>query len=406
MRFELAEEQHRLRHGENWDKYIPYIHALDGKPNKTGRCHAPTPNLYLFVTAKGKRRWLFRYSRVDKTGVTEISLGPYPQVTEAKAITKAEELHKLIANGIDPQADKRRRRGEKVTFAETADEWIELQKGAWSESSIRNAHLLLHVHGKALANKPIGRINEDHIQAALASLWATAPIQARRALAMWAQVFDFAKVKKLYSGDNPASWSLQKLLSPKQPNGERPHLPALPYAELPNFIQGQLRAKQSHATAAVALEFTILTACRTSEVLDMRWEEIEADVWTIPASRMKARRPHRVPLSGRAMELLDRRLEQRKGPFVFTGYTDKPLADKAMMMLLRSMGVKASVHGFRSSFSDWAYDKKFAPETIEQCLAHQVGPKVARAYRRGDDLEARRPLMDAWSAYCGGPQTD
>jgi integrase len=405
LRGEWHEERERLRYGEEWDKHIPYILALEGKSAKPGRYHAPTPNLYLLVTAKQRRRWIFRYSRVDKTGVTEISLGPYPQIDQPKAIAKAEELRKLIADGIDPQADKSRRRGEKVTFAEAADDWIELQKGAWSESSMRNARILLHHHGKPLARKPIGRINKDMVQAALKPLWADdhAP-QARRALAMWARVFDYAKVKDLFVGDNPARWQLQKHLSPKQSPGERPHLPALSYAELPGFIH-QLRPRQGRATGAVALEFAILTACRTSEVLNMEWKEIAPDgqTWIISASRMKARRDHRVPLSDRAVEILARQKEQSNGSeFVFTGYTTNALASKTMILLLRNMGVSDTVHGFRSSFSDWAHDQKlWASETIEACLAHQVGTKVARAYRRDDDLENRRPVMAAWAAYCG-----
>jgi integrase len=400
---DLYEQQREGRQQEEYED-IPYIRALRGKPLKPGRYHAPTPNLYLFVSAKRKRRWIFRYSRIDRTGPTEISLGPYPQVSEDKAIVRSEELRKLIANGIDPQADKRRRRGEKETFAEVAEAWIDLQKGAWSASSLRNAHVLLRIHGKPLARKPIGRINEDMIQSAVKPLWAGdhAP-QARRALAMWENVFDFARAKKIYVGDNPARWKgLQEHLSPKQPPGERPHHPALPYTELPEFLR-KLWPRQG--TGAVALEFAILTVCRTSEVLKMKWDEFDPHqrVWTIPAARMKAREAHRVPLCGRAMELLARRNEQRNGSeFVFTGYSTKALADKSMILLLRNMGVTDTVHGFRSSFSDWAYDKKFAPDTVEACLAHQVGTKVKRAYRRGDDFENRRPLMEAWSSYCGG----
>jgi integrase len=393
---------------------IPYIRALMGKPVPLGRRYkAPCRGLYLFVSKKGKRRWILKYSRLDKTGPTDIALGPYPLLSEDAAIAKAQELHQLIANSIDPAEDKRRKRGEKVNFAEAADKWLAKQKGGWSASTLRNATRLIHHHGKPLARRPIARITEDMVDAALKPIWDSghAPT-ARSALEKWAAVFDFARAHKWYAGDNPARWKgLHEYLSPKQLPGDRPHHPSFGYAELPALMQ-EIRHRQGMAKSngAYALEFIILTACRKSEVLEMPWDEIDFGnlVWNIPKERMKARKPHRVPLTPRMLDILGARRRLSKGDdYVFTGYTDKPLAGKSVNALMRSMGIpstEGSVHGWRSAFSDWAHDKQFEHETIEQSLAHKVHTPVARAYRRGDDLPNRRTLMEAWAEYCGGTE--
>jgi integrase len=176
------------------------------------------------------------------------------------------------------------------------------------------------------------------------------------------------------------------------------------YDDVPEFIR-QLRTHQNRSQAAVALEFTILCATRSGETLRMKWDEInwEQKLWTIPAQRIKAGKEHRVPLSARAIVLLERQREHMNGDVhVFTGYGQGPLSRKSMIEFLRNMGIKVSVHGFRSTFRNWCGDKtQFDRETAETCLAHQVGNQVERAYRTSDALEKRRAVMEAWAAYCG-----
>ena len=221
---------------------------------------------------------------------------------------------------------------------------------------------------------------------------------------MWAQVFDYAIAKELRTAANPARWKgLQQHLSPQRASSAPNHFAALPYPDLPAFM-ARLRAQQVRSTAATALEFAILTCVRSGEAVGARWEEFDLKerVWTIPAKRMKAGREHRVPLSDRAMTLLERRREFHHGEYVFTGYSSEPLANKAMAWMVKRLNPKITVHGFRSTFRDWAGDvMDFASEVIELCLAHRPATKVEKAYRRGDALEKRRTIMQAWATYCG-----
>jgi integrase len=214
---------------------------------------------------------------------------------------------------------------------------------------------------------------------------------------------DAAKAKGFREGENPARWRghLDHLL-PKPSKLARGHHPAMPYEKVAGFV-AQLRKRE--ASAALALELCILTAARSGEILGMRWPEIELDkkIWTVPADRMKAGREHRVPLSSRAITIL-RQLERMKaGEFVFPGHArGKPLSNMAMEMVLRRMKIdNATVHGFRSSFRDWAGNvSNFPREVTETALAHVIGDKAEQAYRRSDALEKRRKLMEAWTSFC------
>jgi integrase len=216
-------------------------------------------------------------------------------------------------------------------------------------------------------------------------------------------VLDAAKARGLRSGENPAAWRGNlKVLLPKRKRLTRGHHPALPYVEMPAFM-ADLRSRD--AMAALALEFCILTATRTGETLGAEWKEIdlETGLWVIPAARMKVGKDHRIPLSRRALEVLAKLTEARTGRFVFPGpRRGKPLSNMAMMMLLRRMRQgKLTVHGFRSAFRDWAGNEtSFAREIAEAALAHIIGDAAERAYRRGDALEKRRAMMEAWAQWC------
>jgi integrase len=271
----------------------------------------------------------------------------------------------------------------------------EKHKAQW-KSTLEN-------YAAPLRPKPVDIIGTDDVLTVLKPIWTIKPETASRIRGRIEKVLDAAKAKGFRSGENPARWRghLDHLL-PRPSKLSRGHHAAMPYEEVANFI-AKLRTRE--ATAALALELCILTAARSGEILGMRWSEIDFDnkVWTVPANRMKAGREHRVPLSSPATAIL-RHLERMKiGDLVFPGQTrGKPLSNMAMQMMLRRMKIDyATVHGFRSSFRDWAGNvSNFPRELIETALAHVIGDKAEQAYRRSDALEKRRLLMDEWAAYC------
>ena len=245
-------------------------------------------------------------------------------------------------------------------------------------------------------------IETNHVLSVLQPIWQSKPETASRLRGRIEKVLDYAKAQGLRSGSNPAGWRghLSAIL-PKPAKLVRGHHPAMPFDDVPAFVV-ELRKRQ--AAAAMALEFTILTAARTSETLGATWSEIDLKkaLWTIPAGRMKAGREHRVPLVGRATEILSACLLARQNDFVFPGLKlGKPLSNMSMEMLLRRMSqTTITTHGFRSSFRDWAGEQTTFPrEVAEAALAHQVGDETERAYRRGDALEKRRAMMSAWDDF-------
>ena len=369
--------------------------------------HRVSASLYLIVTPNGVRRWAFRYTKPSTKRVTEHGLGSTDLMTLAEARDAVHELRRLVARGVDPVEHKSDTRAKQTTFGEAADGWIKTRAPGWrSNSQMCNARLLLHGHGRSLAHRFVSEITPDHVQETLKDLWHRAPSQARRTLAMFERVFDYAKAHGMRTEDNPAAWrGMHQYRFPIQRAVDKQHFSAMNYEDVPEFIR-QLHTHQNRSTAAVALEFVILTATRSSETLRMKWDEInfEQKLWTIPAHRMKAGREHRVPLSARAMVLLERQREHMNGDVhVFTGYGQGHLSRKSMIEFLRKMGIKVSVHGFRSTFRNWCGDKtQFDRETVELCLAHQVGNQVERAYRTSDALEKRRVIMAEWAIFCSG----
>jgi integrase len=331
-------------------------------------------------------------------------------VSLADAKGKAQAMRKQIANGICPIAAKRAERASRVTFKEAAEGWIATHQSAWkgadSGSQYHNTTLLLFTHGKPLAEKPVSEISPDMVQAALDKLWARAPVQARRALGVWEAVFDFSKAKGWRQGDNPAQWKgCHQYRFPRRRACDRKHHAALAYEEMAAFMR-TLRQKQERSAGARALEFLILTCVRAGEVLNAKWSEIDFDkkLWVIPGERMKAGKEHVVPLSDRALEILHLQKQYANGSgYVFTGYKRGKMAEMVMMWVLKHMGVKATVHGFRATFRTWTGNETtFSRVTCELALAHQAGDAVELAYRRGAELAKRRVLMEAWSHYCDG----
>lgn len=246
-------------------------------------------------------------------------------------------------------------------------------------------------------------ISTPDILRVLSPIWLTKPETARRVRQRLSTVMDWAKAAGYRVGDNPVDGVARGL--PKQTDSDQHHA-ALPFAEVPSFIT-TLRASSGSETAKLAFEFLILTACRTSEVLLARWDEVDEkeDLWTIPAERMKAKRIHRVPLSTGCMKIVKKaRGLAGRSKFMFPGKSeDKPLSNMVFLMTLKRMKLEVTAHGFRSAFRDWSSEATTYPREIaEMALAHTIENKVEAAYRRGDLLEKRRQMMEDWAAYARG----
>jgi integrase len=358
-------------------------------------------NLYLVVAPGGSRKWVLRFTWRGRP--KEMGLGSAGGVPLADAREKAASARRRIAQGINPIEERKRDNGI-PTFGEMADAVREtLAVGFRNEKHKAQWKMTLETYAAPLRGKPVDTITTDDVLAVLKPIWTTKAETASRLRGRIEKVLDAAKAKGFRAGDNPARWRghLDHLLH-KRPTLTRGHHPAMAYEEIPAFV-GHLRENKS--LSGQALELCILTAARSGEILGMRWAEVDLDkkIWTIPAERMKAGREHRVPLSSRAASILCGFDRVRSEEFVFPGQArNKPLSNMAMEMVLRRLKVKnATVHGFRSSFRDWAGNvSSFPREVVETALAHVIGDKAEQAYRRSDALEKRRKLMEAWASYC------
>jgi integrase len=358
-------------------------------------------NLYLIVSPQGARKWVLRFTWRGRP--KEMGLGSASSVPLADAREKAASARRKIAQGLNP-IDERKRDGGIPTFGEMADDVREaLSAGFRNEKHKAQWKSTLETYAAPLRAKPVDTIATDDVLAVLKPIWTTKAETASRVRGRIEKVLDAAKAKGFREGENPARWRghLDHLL-PRPSKLARGHHAAMPYEDVVSFI-AKLRDRE--APSALALELCILTAARSGEILGMRWPEIDLDkkVWTVPATRMKAGREHRVPLASRAVAILRRLEEVNTGEFVFAGQArNKSLSNMAMEMVLRRMKIEdATVHGFRSSFRDWAGNvSSFPREITETALAHVIGDKAEQAYRRGDALEKRRKLMEAWAAYC------
>lgn len=361
--------------------------------------------LYLQVSGKGGRSWVFRYRWQGKR--PEIGLGPYPAVTLAEARRRAELGRSALADlpPRDPLAVLKAEEGTPTTFGEFAEEWLSSNlddfRNAKHRQQWRNT---LEAYARPLNDKPIDAIETAHVLQALQPIWNSKRETARRVRGRIERILDAAKAKGLRTGENPARWRghLKAIL----PDQKKPveHHAAMPFEMLPGFM-AQLRERD--ALSARALEFLILTGTRSGEGRGARWPEIdlEARVWTIPAERMKAKKAHRVPLSDAAMAVLEplHEIKSGDGVFVFPKMGGEGfVSEAAIRNLMGRMGAgEWTIHGFRSTLRDWAGEATSFPRDVaEMALAHKVGDETERAYRRGDALEKRRALMQAWADFC------
>lgn len=358
--------------------------------------------LRLKVKKNGAGYWIFRYRR---GGVNrEMGLGPLRDVGLKKARERARELREILRAGGDPKAERARARERIVpTFREAARGLIEQKSVEWrngKHAAQWTSSLETYAYPR-LGDLPVDVIETEHVLRALEPIWKNKTETATRVRQRIEAVLDYAKARNLRRGENPARWRghLDKLLAKPAKFHRVRHHAALAYSDLPEFMA---ELAEQPGCAARALEFTILTAARTGETLGAQWGELDpGDVWAVPAERMKAKRAHRVPLSEQARGIIAHIPRLIGSPYIFPGRNPKkPLAGVAMLMVLKRMGRTETVHGFRSTFRDWCAEQtNFPRELAEAALAHTLRDKVEAAYQRGDLLERRRKLMQAWADY-------
>lgn len=364
--------------------------------------HADGNGLYLAVSRTGAKSWRYIYNASGKRH--ELGLGSYPAVNLATARERAMELARARAQGVDPLAQRQSADQPTMpTFGQCAEEYIEVREEGWRNPKHRAQwRSTLKSYAAPIYDKPVDEVTLDDLKAILRPIWTRKHETATRVRGRIEAVLDAAKLHGHRDGENPAAWRGNlSLILPKVRKRPKHHA-SMPYDELPDFM-ANLKGKAGNG--ARALELLIHTACRTSEVIEARWCEfnLENELWIIPAERMKASKEHRVPLVPAVCRLL--KDLPRQNEWLFPGSNvGQPISNMTMINVLKRMELgHYTVHGFRSSFRDYAGDVSTATrEVAEAALAHQIGNEVERAYRRGDALAQRRMLMEEWSAFISG----
>jgi integrase len=385
------------RRGRHPEKALSAVHV---RQLKTAGRYADRNGLYLVVDPSGAKRWVLR--TVVKSKRRDIGLGGVSLVSLNEAREKAGSYRKIAREGGDPLADKRKAELSVPTFSAAAEQVFEEHKGSWhNEKHAAQWITTLRTYVfPILGDRAVDQIEAPDVLRVLGPIWLTKPETARRVRQRIGTVLDWAKVAGYRIGENPVHGISKGL--PKQSRRDDHHA-ALAYSDVPGFVETLSQTGVS-VGARLAFEFLILTASRTNEVLGMMWQEVDdvGRTWTVPAERMKAKRIHRVPLSPRCVEILDRAKQiGAQSAFVFPGRPgDKPLSNMVLLMILRRINLEVTVHGFRSSFRDWAAEQtNFPREVCEMALAHAVENRVEAAYRRSDLFEKRRELMVDWASF-------
>jgi integrase len=368
---------------------------------------ALVPGLHLWVKSNLKKYWIFRYSQNRKQ--QNISLGPYPKVSIAEARLKAQEFRNQIDSGINPLTERQKQKfqtlglqAKRIVFRAFAEECIKTKRAEWTNQKHGDQweYTLKEFAYPIVGEKYLDEISTEDILAILSPIWANKTETASRLRGRLEWILASATTRKLRTGTNPALWRghLQTILPAPNKVKKVQHHKALPYRRVPQLISD---LSGMTTVGALALEFTILNASRTGEVIGGLRSEVNNDIWIIPSSRMKAKKEHRVPLSARSLEILAiARAMDNNSEYLFS-INGKPISNMAMSMALRRANADATVHGFRSSFRDWVSEETNHPsEVAEMALAHTISNKVEAAYRRRDLLEKRRLLMNEWASYC------
>lgn len=374
---------------------------------KAAGLHADGGGLYLEVDKGGGKRWTFIFQW--RGARKQMGLGGLAVTGLAEAREAAEEARKLVAKGINPIEARNAAGGEVPTFGAVADDLLKALGPEWKNP--KHAYQWkrsLTVEAAALRPLAVDAVTTEDVLDVLKPIWSVKGETASRTRGRIERVLDAAKAKGHRKGENPARWKGHlALLLPKRKRLTQGHHPAMPFEQTPAFM-ARLRARP--ALAARALEFTILTAARTSEAIYARPAEVDLvhKVWDVPADRMKMEVPHRVPLCDRACQIVRELMEEvPEAEFIFQKADGEPLSTAAMSALLKRMGDDAySVHGFRSTFRDWAGESTAFPDSVaEAALAHKLGDDVQVAYRRGTAFQKRIKLMDAWAGFLARPKT-
>lgn len=366
--------------------------------------------------------WVFRYRTNGTAGsrLRDMGLGPVSTLSLSEAREKARQLRQKRLDGIDPIEERRADRaklaaaaGELLTFDRAAQQFLAERENMWKSAAHREQwRRTLRIFASPTMGKlAVQAIETRHVTEVLDPIWRSKPPTASRLRGRIEFILDWAKVRGHRKGENPARWkghldhvyelTLKAQKALHRQAGKSGHHPALPYTEIAQFMT-KLRSRSG--SAAKALEFTILTASRTGEALRATWDEVDfsAKTWTIPGARMKTGQEHRVPLSDRALAILNEQAAIRENEYLFPGELQgKPLNQFTLLWVAKHLKPGTTVHGFRSTFRDWAAEQtNFAREIAEKALAHAVGDETERAYQRSDLFDKRRQLMAAWGRYC------
>jgi integrase len=384
--------------------------ALGVKKAGPGR-HGDGGGLYLVVSNSGSRKWVLRIQMNGKR--RDFGLGSASKVSLSEAREAAEDMRRAVNRGQDPVAEKRRARAAMPTFREAAIMVHQEHRPSWKNPKHAQQWLstLEAYVFPSLGDLPVNQIDGPMVRDVLVEIWLEIPETARRVRQRIGTVLDFAHAKGWRDAEAPLR-SVSRGL-PKQPK-IKGHFAAMPWQEVPRFIANMDDTLNATEPVLLAIEFLILTAARSGEVRGAVWSEfnLEDQIWLIPAERMKGGRAHRVPLSGRTIEILGRmdsfRRTSEADEYVFEGQKQgRPLSDMTLTMPIRRAKLPITIHGFRSAFRDWCAEATATPrEVAEACLAHVVRNAVEAAYARTDHLDRRRVVMDAWAAYCTGADQD
>jgi integrase len=379
----------------------PGLHAVGG-----------IDGLYLQVSASGSRSWILRYSIAGKR--RDMGLGSFPEVSLAEAREQAQKARSRVREGTDPILERKRLKSALIaeyasstTFKEAAQSYITAHESAWKNSkhAAQWTSTLETYAYPVIGDVWVKDITVAHVMKILEPIWTTKNETAMRLRGRIESVLDAAKVRGQREGENPARWKghLENLLANISRKARTKHHPALPYEQIPAFMS-ELRAMEG--VSARALEFLIFTVARSGEVRGAAPTELNMKKaeWVIPAERMKAKKEHHVPLSSHAVALVEKQTTDKEGKYLFPGRNGM-LSDMSLTAVLRRMGYKdLTVHGFRSTFRDWAAERtSYAREVCEHALAHQLKDKAEAAYQRGTLFEKRRNLMNDWAKYCESP---
>lgn len=397
--------------------------ALQVKNAKSAGYLSDGGGLYLRVSTAGKRSWVFIFDRDGRR--REMGLGPFPDVSLEDARQQAMTQRKVLLAGDDPidqrqaaQLSKKADAAKLVTFRAAAERYIESQRSGWKNAKhAAQWESTLQAYAFPIVGEvSVAQIDTGLVLKVIEPIWREKTETASRVRGRIEAVLEWAKTREYRAGDNPARWHghLENLLPRRSDVARVKHQPALPFDRLSAFMS-ELRL--ANGIAARCLEFTILTAVRSGEARLAKWNEFDLDagVWSIPADRMKAKKEHRVPLSGATLKILEGLPRFDGCEFVFvSGKRNAPLSDMALTGLIRRMnngsdpprwvdrdGRAVVAHGFRSTFRDWAAERtSFPREVAEMALAHAIPSAVEASYRRGDLFEKRRRLMSQWAALC------